>query len=147
MDQTEASPAVQPQLTFAGSVSRSFAEGSVLPERRAERCVSAKQVERVSRRIGAERDAERDAAGAAFQAVPLVEKFQTPAGVETPDLAVVMADGGRLQILDRGPPAAADTPTAAAGEAAITPEVSAAEAWEEDKTPAGPWREDKGRCC
>jgi hypothetical protein len=82
-------------------VSRSFAEGSELLERLADVAVSAKQVERVIRRIGAERVAERNAEVAAYQALPLVEKFAVPAGVTAPDVAVVMADGGRLQILDR----------------------------------------------
>jgi hypothetical protein len=133
LDHSEASPAVQQQITYAGTVSRSFAEGSELLGRLAALAVSAKQVERVARRIGAERVAERDAAAAASQALPLVEKFTVPAGVTPPDLAVVMADGGRLQILDRTASAGADAP----------PTVTAAEAWDEEKVPAGHWREDK----
>jgi hypothetical protein len=133
---------VQQRITFAGSVSRSFAEGSELLGQLADLAVSAKQVERVCRRIGGERVAQRDAEVAAFQALPLVEKFQTPAGVEAPDLAVVMADGGRLQILDRAARPAADPP-AAAGDAATTPVATADEAWEEEQTPPGHWREDK----
>src|SRR5262249_7760714 len=104
IDQSEASPAVQQKITYAGTASRSFAEGSELLERLADLPVSAKQVERVARRIGSERMAERDAAVAAYQALPLAEKFAVPAGVTPPDLAVVMADGGRLQILDRTAP-------------------------------------------
>ena len=95
---------MQQKITYAGTVSRSFAEGSELLGRLADCAVSAKQVERVTRRIGAERVAERDAAVAAYQALPLVEKFAVPEGVTPPDLAVVMADGGRLQILDRTQP-------------------------------------------
>lgn len=132
---------MQQKIIYAGLVSRSFAEGSELLERLAERSVSAKQVERVTRRIGAERVAERDAEVAAFQALPLVEKFAVPAGVTAPDLAVVMADGGRLQILDRSHLSSADPPPsedAADGAAA----VSADEDWEE-KTPPNHWREDK----
>jgi hypothetical protein len=56
---------VQQKIIYAGTVSRSFAEGSALLEQLAELPVSAKQVERVTRRIGAERVAERDAAVAA----------------------------------------------------------------------------------
>ena len=82
-------------------MSRSFAEGSELLGQLADLAVSAKQVERVARRIGAERVAERDAEVATFQALPLVEKFTVPAGITPPEVAVVMADGGRLQILDR----------------------------------------------
>ena len=123
-------------------MSRSFAEGSELLGRLAEVAVSAKQVERVARRIGQERVAERDAEVAAYQALPLVEKFAVPAGVTPPDLAVVMADGGRLQILDRTARPGADPPPAA-GVADGAPAVTEAEAWEEEKVSSGHWREDK----
>ena len=134
---------VQQRITFAGSVSRSFAEGSELLGQLADLAVSAKQVERVCRRIGGERVAQRNAEVAAFVALPLVEKFQTPAGVEAPDLAVVMADGGRLQIRDRATRSAAAPPPVAADEAATSPTATADEMWEEEKTPPGHWREDK----
>jgi hypothetical protein len=124
-------------------VSRSFAEGSELLGRLADCAVSAKQVERVTRRIGAERVAERDAAVAAYQALPLVEKFTVPAGVTSPDLAVVMADGGRLQILDRTHPPPADPLPQTPGEAAEVPGVATEEVWDEEPMPAGHWREDK----
>jgi hypothetical protein len=130
---------VQRKVTYAGTVSRSFAEGSELLDRLADLPVSAKQVERVTRRIGAERVAERDAAVAAHQALPLVEKFAAPAGMMPPDLAVVMADGGRLQILDRCAPAAAGPPPRAAAAAP----AAEGEAWDEEKVPSGHWREDK----
>ncbi len=99
----------------------------------------AKQVERVTRRAGAERVAERAAAMAAFTALPLAERFAAPPGVTPPAVAVVMADGGRLQIRDGPRPAAA--PPAAAPEGAA-PEAGA---WEEEATAArsGHWREDK----
>src|SRR4029453_5688722 len=67
LDQSEASPAVQRKMTYAGTGSRSFAEGRELLERLADVSVSAKQVERVTRRIGTERVAERDAEVAAYQ--------------------------------------------------------------------------------
>jgi hypothetical protein len=126
-------------------VSRSFAEGSELLARLAEVAVSAKQVERVARRIGAERVAERDAAVAAYQALPLVERFAVPAGVTPPDLAVVMGDGGRLQILDRaGLAADGAAPVAAEARAGdVDGAAPAAEDWDEEKAPAGHWREDK----
>jgi hypothetical protein len=147
---------VQRKITYAGTVSRSFAEAGELMEQLADLPVSAKQVERVARRIGEERVAERDAEVAAFQALPLVEKFVAPAGATSPDLAVVMVDGGRLQIMDRTvPAAAADAPSppvpaaaVAAAADATSPGLGAAantaeEAWEEEKAPSGHWREDK----
>ena len=49
-------------------------------QRLADLRVGAKQVERLTEGIGAERVAQRDAAVAAFEALPLVEKFAAPAG-------------------------------------------------------------------
>jgi len=131
---------VQQKITYAGTVSRSFAEGSELLGQLAELSISAKQGERVARRIGMERVAERDAEVAAYQALPLVEKFTLPAGGKAPDLAVVMADGGRLQILDRVAQPATDPLPAAA---AAAPAGAADETWDEEKPAAGHWREDK----
>jgi hypothetical protein len=107
--------------------------------------VDSKQVERVTERIGAERVAERDAQVAAFRALPLAEKFQAPPGQAVPDLAVVMADGGRLQILDRSPPRSAAAAGAAAPPVSESAPVAVAELeWDEEPTPAsGHWREDK----
>jgi hypothetical protein len=135
---------VQQKITYAGTVSRSFAEGSELLERLADLPVSAKQVERVTRRIGTERVAGRDAEVTAYQGLPLVEKFAVPAGVTAPDLAVVMADGGRLQILDRAPRPPAEQRPADEGGAAGAPAGAADEAWDEEEMPSGHWREDKG---
>ena len=58
------------------------------------------QVRRLCKPIGAERCAERDAATAAYAALPLVERKGVPEGVTAPDLAVVGVDGGRLQIIE-----------------------------------------------
>src|SRR5262245_21261482 len=62
----------------------------------------------------------------------------------SPDLAVGRADGGRLQIRNRtaSPGTAVPSPTEDA--AAETPTGSATEAWEEEKVPAGHWREVEG---
>lgn len=79
----------------------SFRQGGLALAELAELQVSAKQVERVVRRIGEERTDQRDAEVEAFLQLPLVEKRQAPANVTPPELAVVMADGGRVQILDR----------------------------------------------
>jgi hypothetical protein len=128
------------KITYAGTAARSFAEASAALHHLADLAVDPKQVERLTERIGAERVAERDAQTAAFQALPLVEKFCAPAGQAAPDLAVVMADGGRLQILDRSPPATVAPPPAAADPAAAAPDPG----WDEEPPPAaGHWREDK----
>jgi hypothetical protein len=126
------------KIAYAGTAGRSFAEASAALHHLADLAVDPKQVERVTERIGAERVAERDAQAAAFQALPLVEKFRVPPGQAAPDLAVVMADGGRLQILDRSPPPAASAAESEPAAAAADP------AWDEEPPPAaGHWREDK----
>src|SRR5205807_1630330 len=112
-----------------GIACRSFAGASVALEHLADLQVNAKQVERLTEAIGAERVDQRDAATAAFQALPLVEKFVAPPDVTAPELAVVMADGGRLQILDRGAAATAASPTAAGALALPEPD------WDEEPPP------------
>jgi len=137
---------VQRKITYAGTVSRSFAEAGELLKELADLPVSAKQVERLTRRIGQERVAERSAAVAAFQALPLAAKFAAPAGVTPPDLAVVMVDGGRLQILDRTAPAtvpAEDVMPSPLPAPVPADATATAEAWQEEKAPSGHWREDK----
>lgn len=92
--------------------------------------VSAKQVERVTKHIGQERQAERDAEVKAYQELPLVERKGVPAGVPAPAVAVVGVDGGRMQILDRGP----GSPAAeAAVEALSAEEGRSGRHWREDK--------------
>lgn len=102
-----------------------------------------KQIERVTERIGGERVAERDAQVAAFTALPLVEKFQTPPGQVAPDLAVVMADGGRLQILDRSSFQASAAEAAPPQPPADAVATTASEWDEEPASVGGHWREDK----
>ncbi len=96
-----------------------------------------KEVERLTRRIGEERVQQREQQVTAFAALPLVEKFQAPEEVVPPELAVVMVDGGRLQIRERQPQG--ETPPAeAAGLANREAD------WQDDDTPRkGFWREDK----
>jgi hypothetical protein len=65
--------------------------------------VSTKQIERLTKRIGAERCAERDADVEQYMSLPLTERKARPATMPKaaiPQLAVVGVDGGRLQILN-----------------------------------------------
>jgi hypothetical protein len=129
------------KITYAGVASRSFAEASTLLAKLAELPVQDKQVERVCRRIGAERVDERDAEVAAFEALPLAQKFAVPSAVAAPELAVVMVDGGRLQIRAGPESASGQAPPESAVAGA---DREAAEPWEEEPTPqTGHWREDK----
>lgn len=108
------------RVVYAGTNSTSFAQADAALRHLADLAVGVKQVERVTRRIGEERCAERDAAVEAYRVMSLVERKAAPTGVAAPDLAVVQMDGGRLQILDRS--------------AAATPAQDA---------PSSHWREDK----
>jgi hypothetical protein len=131
---------VQEKIAYAGSASRSHAAASQFLEKLAGLVVNEKQVERVTRAIGEERLAERSTAVQAFAELSLPQKFAVPAGIQAPELAVVMADGGRMQILDR-------SRGEATGDAAVTGAARAAgaeEDWEEEDCDAkGHWREDK----
>ncbi len=89
------------KILHAGVANSSFERGSQDLAVLAEVAVSAKQVERVTKRLGQERVAERDAAVKAHQALPLAERKGVPANVMAPEIAVVGVDGGRLQILER----------------------------------------------
>lgn len=89
------------KIIYAGVSNSSFQHGSEDLRKLAEIEVPTKQVERVTKRIGAERVAQRDAAVQTYQGLGLVQRKAVPAGVLAPDLAVVGVDGGRLQILQR----------------------------------------------
>ena len=88
-------------MIYAGTHHPSFEQASQALRHLADLPIPTKQVERLTQRIGTERCAERDAAVAIYQGLPLVQRKAAPAGVTAPDLAVVQVDGGRLQILDR----------------------------------------------
>jgi hypothetical protein len=125
---------VQHKIVYAGVAASSFANAAQLLDNLADLPASSKQVERLSRVIGSERVAQRDQAVAAFVALPLVEKFEAPAGVRSPEVAVIEVDGGRLQIRERdGQPAAQakDAPS------------QTAEGFDDEPPAHGFWREDK----
>ena len=86
--------------------------------------VDVKQVERLTKRIGRERQDERDAATDAWRARPLAQREEPPPEATAPRLAVVEMDGGRLQIRDSSgepaPSGPAAPPGAAAAEGAPT---------------------------
>lgn len=143
----------------------SFATASAALWNLADLSISAKQIERVTQRIGSERVAERNAQIAAFQALPLPQKFDVPQAVTAPDLAVVMVDGGRMQILDRQatkatpskPPApaipdAAASPDPIRASSGTLPALASSEGspaatepeWDEEPpVSSGHWREDR----
>ena len=106
IDRTEWSPTLQRKLVRAGTQNTSFAKGSDDLRDYLDLQVDPKQIERVTKRIGQERCAQRDADVEHYRGLPLVERKDQPEGVTPPALAVVSVDGGRLQI--RGTTAAAN---------------------------------------
>jgi hypothetical protein len=144
-------------IAYAGANKPSFREASLDLDKLGGLCVHEKQVERLSKRIGAERLAERQAAVDQFLGLTLVQRCaDVPAGVTAPgadQVAVIMADAGMLQLREAAatPPAqapgeptsAAPSPTAGLGE---DEEADAAAADDEDRDlpPSGRhWHEDK----
>jgi hypothetical protein len=120
-------------MVYAGTNARSYEHGHELLLELAERNISAKQLSRVTQRIGDERVAERDQAVAAYQQLPLAKRKAAPAKVTPPTVAAVMVDGGRLQILERG----SETSAAPADSEATDEETLTEEPLR------GHWREDK----
>src|ERR1700751_6321218 len=82
-------PSLQRKIVYAGTAHGSFVQGEQSLQELAGVQVSAKQVERLTRQVGCERVAERDATVAAFQELPLADKHRTLAQTSTPDVAVV----------------------------------------------------------
>jgi hypothetical protein len=114
--------------------------------------IPIKQVERVTRRIGSARVAERDAEVAAYRQMPLPERKACPAGAVAPPVATIQMDGGRPQILDRRlskveepPKADESTATTTVGDesmpiacATATPSAKA-----QETSSSSYWRKDK----
>ena len=98
IDRGSCSPGLLKKIVYAGSNDPSFQRASQDLLILAEVKVAAKQVERLTRQIGRERCAERDAAVAAYLARPLLQREDPLPEVTPPQVAVVEMDGGRLQI-------------------------------------------------
>src|SRR5882672_11436666 len=90
IDRGAFSPAMLEKIVHAGTAGTSYLSASDSLAKLADLPINAKRVERLTRDIGAERVAERDAHTVTYEAMRVVAKFETPAGVSAPDLAVVM---------------------------------------------------------
>ncbi len=90
-------------IVYAGTQLTSFAQGSAALEALGGLRVTTKQVERITEKIGRERVEQRDEAVQEFLALPLMDRCKSPVANPPPEsnVASVMMDGGRLQILDR----------------------------------------------
>jgi len=91
------SPSVWRKIIYAGTAAHSFQEASEHLSKLAEIEVSVQRVHRANLRIGQERLAEREQEVAAFLALSLPEQQQSPCA-QTPQVACVEMDGGRLQL-------------------------------------------------
>jgi hypothetical protein len=102
IDQGNYSVSLLELITYAAANKTSFREASLDLCKLGHVTVPEKQVERISKRIGDERVAQRDAQVAAFLELPLIERCDSvPQGVMPPtddQVAVVMADAGMLQL-------------------------------------------------
>jgi hypothetical protein len=99
IDRAGFSPRVQQKIVHAGVHSVSYRQASRDLAELSELKVSAKRVERLVGKIGQERIDQRDAAVAAHQRLPLVNKdvIADPKR-PSPSVAMVSVDGGRIQI-------------------------------------------------
>jgi len=99
IDHTGFSPRVQQKVVHAGVNSLSYQQGTRDLAELSDLKIGPKPVERIVRKIGQERIDQRDAAVAAHQRLPLMEKdvVANPKR-SSPSVAMVSVDRGRLQI-------------------------------------------------
>lgn len=99
LDRTSFSPRMQQKITYAGVKNVSFQGASDELAELADVIVGPKPIERLVHRIGRERIDQREAAVAAHQRLPLMEKDHVAKpGRPAPAVAMVSVDGGRLQM-------------------------------------------------
>lgn len=125
-------------VCYGGANKSSFREASADLHTLARLSIHEKQVERLCKRIGAERVAQRDGQAERFLQMPLIQRLQeAPAAVTAPEdtqVAVLMADAGMLQL--RSAPAGADATAASAAPAEDDPDQerpASGRHWHEDK--------------
>jgi hypothetical protein len=92
------SPGLLRKAVYAGSNCPSFEQARDFLRHLAEIDLDVKMVRRATLRIGEERLAQRDLLVRTWDELPLADKGRSPI-TDAPDLAVVMTDGGRVQIL------------------------------------------------
>ena len=96
------SPRVLAKVVYAGAAG-SFPQAEQDLLNLADLSVSSERVRRACHRVGEERIAAHQVGQVVFKSLPLPEQIGAkPDDVEAPDIACVMADGGRYQQLDRG---------------------------------------------
>lgn len=88
------------KIVYAGSQSASFVQATKDLGTLAEIDVTAKRVERWTKRVGQQRVTEVETSAEMYQALPLPERRESPA-CQAPPVACVQMDGGRIQIRKR----------------------------------------------
>jgi hypothetical protein len=102
--ESQLSPALLKKVVHAAACSSSFRQAAEDLRVLAEVKVSAQRIRRASERVGEERVADHQAAAEAYRRLPLPGQQQSPHG-QSPPVACVQADGGRIQIRPRRAPA------------------------------------------
>ena len=101
-----ASPRVLVKMVYSGTSAASFAEASNDLAKLADLAISDERVRRACTRVASDRIDQDQRLQEAYQSKSLPEQTHgKPADVEAPDIACVMSDGGRYQLLDRTLPA------------------------------------------
>jgi hypothetical protein len=96
------SPRVLTKMVWAGTSAASFAAASKDLANLADISISDERVRRACGHVGSDRIDEHQRLQEACESKPLPEQTRgKPADVEAPEIACVMADGGRYQLLDR----------------------------------------------
>ena len=96
------SPRVLAKMVYSGATAVSFAKASQDQAHLADLAISQERVRRTCGRVGGDLINQQQPLQEAFQSKPLPEQsYGKPADVEPPQIACVMSDGGRYQLLDR----------------------------------------------
>lgn len=96
------SPRVLAKVVYAGATA-SFPQAEEDLQHLADLSISSERVRRACHRVGDQRIAEHEAYQLAYESLSLPQQISGKRDdVDAPDIACVMADGGRYQQLDRG---------------------------------------------
>jgi len=88
------------RVVWAGANLNSFPQASAALKMIGEIDLSTKRVRRITEQIGQDRLDERQQQVAEFKEKPLMERVASPENIDSPNLGVVMTDGGRYQRRD-----------------------------------------------
>jgi hypothetical protein len=99
------SPAMLQKIEYAGGNNRSFETAAAALDRLADFSIDARQVERITERLGKERADARDRSAAAMEAWKLRSQYK-----QAPAIAVISVDAGKAQFREEGKGPGVHTP-------------------------------------